>query len=95
MDGELWISRGQFERLTSTVTKQVPDEQEWLKVNYMIFDLPAELTPFDGRLNKLKKLIRQFNIKHLQAIAQFKVASSEKLTRLLSKVTACEFVLKL
>ena len=40
LDGELWIARGQFDRLSATVRRQTPDDGEWRQVRYLVFELP-------------------------------------------------------
>jgi DNA ligase-1 len=56
LDGELWLDRGQFDRLSGIVRKQVPIDNEWLKIRYMVFDMPKHLGNFDQRLNELSLL---------------------------------------
>lgn len=41
LDGELWMGRGTFERLSGVVRRDVPDDAEWRQVRYMIFELPG------------------------------------------------------
>jgi DNA ligase-1 len=40
LDGELWIARGQFEKLSGAVRKTTPLDEEWRQIKYMIFELP-------------------------------------------------------
>ncbi len=52
LDGELYVGRGQFQEVMSTCKKLEPDDDEWKKVKYMVFDIPSVskfLTP--GRIN--------------------------------------------
>ena len=58
LDGELYISRGAFEETASVVMKKVPVDSEWLKVKYMVFDLPAMKAPFSERIVKIDTLIK-------------------------------------
>ena len=57
LDGELWIDRGRFEQLTSTVRDSIPDESAWKHVRYMVFDMPRHQGPFSARLATLQTLI--------------------------------------
>lgn len=41
MDGELWAGRGRFAQAASTVRRQVPDDEAWRAMRFMVFDLPA------------------------------------------------------
>ena len=40
LDGELWLGRGSFDQLSAIVRRQAPDDAEWRRVRYMIFELP-------------------------------------------------------
>lgn len=41
LDGELWLGRGSFDRLSSIVRRSIPVDAEWRELRYMIFDLPG------------------------------------------------------
>lgn len=56
LDGELWLARGQFDRLSGIVRKHVPLDEEWQQVRYMVFDLPSDTGTFDQRLVKMRAL---------------------------------------
>ena len=49
LDGGLWIGRGQFDQLSDTVRRQVPNEDEWRQVRYLAFELPQALGVFCER----------------------------------------------
>ncbi|CAH0535668.1 DNA ligase [Vibrio stylophorae] len=57
LDGELWMGRGQFQRLTQTVLDQEPNDAEWGQVRYMVFDLPMEPSNFAMRQALLRQVI--------------------------------------
>lgn len=40
LDGELWMGRGSFDRLSGIVRKAQPVDKEWREVRYMVFDTP-------------------------------------------------------
>jgi DNA ligase-1 len=88
LDGELWIARGQFEKLLSVVRDNVPDEQAWRAVRFMVFDLPSADEPFTERLGKLKSLLSQYPSDYLQRVAQFRVADQDQLMAELQRVVA-------
>ncbi len=56
MDGELWLARGQFERLVGTVRRERPDPAAWQGVTYQVFDLPTVPGPFAQRAATLAAL---------------------------------------
>src|SRR6187402_3421649 len=37
LDGELWLGRGQFEKVSGTVRKMTPQDDEWRQIKYMVF----------------------------------------------------------
>ena len=40
LDGELWLARDAFERLSGYVRKTSPLDEDWRQIKYMIFELP-------------------------------------------------------
>lgn len=56
LDGELFISRGQFQKTVSVCRKQVPVNSEWRQVKFMAFDLLTSGSPtFHQRYALLKR----------------------------------------
>ena len=43
LDGELWLGRGEFQRLTAITARHAPDIR-WRDVQYKVFDSPINLT---------------------------------------------------
>ncbi|MES2961156.1 MAG: DNA ligase [Pseudomonadota bacterium] len=79
LDGELWIARGQFEATSSIVRQEIPNDADWQKISFMIFDMPKNPDIFSKRFAAMKKLKSE----HLKVIDQFKVESHEALIILL------------
>lgn len=71
LDGELWISRGQFERVSGIVRRETPDDAAWREVRYMIFELPGAPGPFSERAEQIRRIVRQANVPWLFEIKQF------------------------
>ncbi|MCL4112278.1 UNVERIFIED_CONTAM: hypothetical protein GTU68_022772 [Idotea baltica] len=86
LDGELWIARQSFELLVSTVRDDVPDDEAWRKVQFMVFDMPDIDEIFDKRLLELNKVIKAAQIPWLQAVEQYKFTSHQALMDRLSKM---------
>lgn len=86
LDGELWLGRGTFDRLSGVVRQQSPDEPSWRQVRYMVFDAPAANVIFEQRLKHLQELVRQANSPYLQAVEQFKLADHAALMTQLDQV---------
>lgn len=56
LDGELWLARGQFDRLSGIVRKKTPVDDQWRLVRYMVFDMPQSPGTFNQRLIALQSL---------------------------------------
>ena len=88
LDGELWLGRGAFEKLSGTVRRAVPDDDAWRDVRFMVFDLPAHPADFDGRLRRLRALFARVASPHIALIEQFRVADHAELMAALDRVVA-------
>lgn len=86
LDGELWIARGKFERLSGIVRKDVPDDNEWRQVRYMIFELPGAPGSFRERAEAMREIVRQTNIPWLREIEQFSVVDRNSLQKRMNEV---------
>lgn len=75
LDGELWLGRGQFEALSGIVRRDSPDDAQWRKVRYMIFDLPGDPGTFSERVQRIDAVIagQGKSAPWLQAVPQFRV----------------------
>ena len=51
LDGELFLGRGKFQELMGIVRRQTPNEHDWDRVTFMVFDAPLVSAPFQGRLS--------------------------------------------
>lgn len=86
LDGELWIGRGNFEQLVSTVQKSSPIDDEWRRVKYMVFDLPASTHIFTNRLTELHQLLDNLDNSPIQLIEQYHVRDHAELQEKLNEV---------
>jgi DNA ligase 1 len=86
LDGELWIGRGTFERLSGIVRKEVPDAAEWRQVRYMIFELPGAPGSFRERAEAMREIARQANIPWLREIEQFSAVDRDSLKKRMKEV---------
>lgn len=86
MDGELWMGRGTFDRLSGIVRKKIPDERDWKQVRYMLFELPESSGTFTERIQKMVKLTASVKIPWLQAIPQIHLDSEEALLKMLDEI---------
>ena len=88
LDGELWIGRGMFDRVSGIIRRQSPEEKDWQPVRYMVFDLPASPLIFDDRLLQLKAIVSKVNSPHVRLVKQYKVTSEKLLKQQLDAVVA-------
>lgn len=73
MDGELWAGRGRFEEALSTVRQQLPNEEAWRRIRFMVFDLPAHPGPFTDRIAAYHGLVSRLDQPWVRAVPQERV----------------------
>jgi DNA ligase-1 len=88
LDGELWLGRHGFDRLSGTVRKQVPLDAEWRSVRFQVFDVPGEAGPFAARAARLSVLVEAARQPWLQSVEQSRVADAAALQARLNEVVA-------
>ena len=86
LDGELWLGRGRFEALSSTVRRHAPDNAEWRQLRYMVFELPGTPGPFAERAARIESIARQMSASPIVAVAQSPVADRAALRQRLDAV---------
>ena len=86
LDGELWIGRGEFDRLSSTVRRQTPDELEWRRVRYLVFELPRAPGTFRQRAEDLRQVVAEAGVPWLQALEQSELNSRQELDQKLKEM---------
>ena len=86
LDGELWLGRGTFDRLSATVRRETPVEAQWREVKYQLFDLPGDDGTFNERLLKMKAVLALHPVPFLQAFPQFRVANASALAHQLLQI---------
>lgn len=88
LDGELWLGRGTFDRLSGIVRRETPDDNEWRQVRYMIFELPEANGNFTERIEKIKAVIAGARTPWLQSIEQFRLPDARALQQRLDEVVS-------
>ena len=86
LDGELWVGRGQFEKLSGYVRKAMPQDDEWRQIKYMVFELPDALGTFAERYEQLKRVVAQARFAQLVAVEQFRLADNAALQSKLKEI---------
>jgi DNA ligase-1 len=88
LDGELWMGRNSFARLSGTVRKVEPSLEDWRQVRYVLFDLPTANGGFEDRFAMLERLVGQAPSTRLQLASQHSVSDHQALLAKLERVVA-------
>lgn len=87
LDGELYTKRNDFQCICSIVKKDVPIDEEWKDIKYMIFDLPLEATlVFLDRYNKMTCIFQNNN--NIQVVTHHLVREVADIDRYLDEITS-------
>ena len=88
LDGELWVDRNQFERVSGIVRTKKENNQDWKQISFMIFDLPSSEKNFTDRLVIMQQLVDQSPSPYLKMIKQRKILTHEALQAELDRIIA-------
>lgn len=88
LDGELWLGRGQFERLSSTVRQTRPNDAAWRQVTYYVFELPDAEGDFSQRAQQIIQIVKQARSPYLKSLPQFRVKDRQALKRTLAQIVS-------
>ena len=83
LDGELWMGRGAFDRLSGVVRQIEPDDEAWRAVKYLVFDAPGHAAPFGQRVAFVQSTLAQAQHPWLMSVAQREVSDARALQALL------------
>lgn len=83
LDGELWIGRATFDRLSGVVRQSEPNDAAWREVKYLVFDAPGLAAPFAERGGFVASTLAQANQPWLLPVAQREVQDARALEILL------------
>jgi DNA ligase-1 len=86
LDGELWLGRGSFDQVSAIVRRQTPDDAEWRRVRYMVFELPDTPGSFSERVEQIKAVIAAAKQPWLQAVPQFRLPDTVALQKKLRDI---------
>lgn len=79
VEGELWLGRGQFARLSGIVRQHLPNDADWRQVRFCLFDLPNLPAPFLQRSARLQGWVASQPHNFIQAIPTYPVHSVDQL----------------
>jgi DNA ligase-1 len=89
LDGELWMGRGRFERLSATVRRVRPDDAAWREVRFMVYEAPGVAGTFSERIFAIREQVAQAhsnNSAWLEAVEQFRVSDAPALQEHLQRI---------
>lgn len=86
LDGELWMGRGQFDRVSGAVRKAVPDDAEWRALKYLVFDAWGRAEPFAQRVSWLTQALAEAGQPGVVAVAHTAVDDAAALQARLQDV---------
>ena len=75
LDGELYTTRGDFQHISSIVSKKKPVDTEWKTIKYMVFDVPITNAPFEERYRMLQKIVTENSSPYLKLVENIPVMS--------------------
>ena len=87
LDGELWIKRNNFARVSGIVRTKIPNNHDWQSVAYQVFDMPDPSIPFSARYQNYSQLVEELNLPHIKAVKQHSFNSLQSLTSYFKGVT--------
>jgi DNA ligase 1 len=96
LDGELWLGRGRFDEVSGLVRKETPVDNEWLRVKYMVFELPPATSarseihaaPFSQRVQRINQIVQRTAWSQLVATPQSTAANPQALQQRLADTVA-------
>jgi DNA ligase-1 len=86
LDGELWAGHGRFAQAVSIVRSMQPDEAEWRRMRFMVFDLPAHPGSFAQRDAELGRMVAALQLPWLVHVEQFEVSGLAELRGMLARI---------
>lgn len=79
LDGELWMGRSTFDKLSGTVRRHHAAENAWRKVRFMVFDLPSNPNSFTNRYEALETLFFGLDSSNIALVPQTKISTHQAL----------------
>lgn len=88
LEGELWAGRGKFEEASGTVRRKTPDDEQWRKLRYMIFDLPQNQGIFAERLKAIAAIVSASGDPWIRTVEQSRIGTQADLSARLDAILA-------
>jgi len=88
LDGELWMGRKTFDRLSGAVRRAQAVDADWRALRYMLFDAPTPSLPFEARTHQVQNLVQKTDVPWLGAVEQSRLLSAAGLQARLQQVAS-------
>ena len=85
LDGELWLARRAFQRTVSIVRRH-DEPADWRQIRYVVFDAPAELAPFERRMQKYREHFKKCPALYVDVLEQSVCRGRDHLDRELDRI---------
>lgn len=86
LDGELWLTRNSFDKLSGIVRRKQPVDAQWKNISYQLFELPKHPGTFTERINAMHIIVKQSQSPWLQVIEQIKIRNENELLNHLNHI---------
>lgn len=86
LDGELWMGRQSFERVSAAVRRQEPIDAEWKNITYQLYELPNGEGDFTARIQTLQASAKNAGVAWLQVLPQNRVVDRVALKIMLERI---------
>jgi DNA ligase 1 len=86
LDGELWMGRRNFDRLSAAVRRKEAVDAEWKTITYQLYELPNGAGSFNERIAMLQASVAQAALPWLQVLPQVRVMDNAALKLKLAQV---------
>ena len=84
LDGELWMGRGTFDRLSGVVRQSVPNDEAWRAVKYLIFDAPGHGAAYAERARAVQSTLAAARVPWLVPVGHQTVKDAQEMQSLLA-----------
>lgn len=86
LDGELYMGRGMFQQLCGVVRRTIPDDADWQRVRFCVFDAPQASGGFEQRLAFAEKALAGCAV--AQVVAHRKISGRAEADALMTQIIA-------
>ncbi|MEZ8101651.1 DNA ligase [Vibrio bivalvicida] len=86
LEGELWAGRGNFHIVQQTVLDRTPNDTAWMKIKFMLFDVPHSAGDYKKRYFNLVHFVNTLESDHIKYIEHTPIEDEQELLGYLDTV---------